>query len=189
MTERTYWEVDVEVDDLADELLSWFRRGGFQTQDFVEGQAIVLQARKTSWLRAISGLNLALTVRLVPLEEGLRVEVGAGEWIDKAVGGALGVLVAWPLAVTTGIGLVQQSQLPQQVLDFIEGYVYARRRPRRGPRREVSRWEEEWPAEELDEEEESPFASAWEELAAFDAALREARKEAGKEEPKEREEE
>jgi hypothetical protein len=132
MLERTFWDAGVEVDRLADELVRWFRRRGFETQDFAEEpEAIVIQARKASWLRTVSGLNLALTVRLTPHREDLQVEIGASEWVDKAIGGALAMLVAWPFAITTGIGLFQQSQLPQEVLDYIETYIEARRRRRR----------------------------------------------------------
>lgn len=133
MLERTFWEAGVEVDRLADELVRWFRRRGFETQDFMEeSESIVIQARKASWLRTVSGMNLALTVRLTPHRDDLQVEVGASEWFDKAIGGALAMLVAWPFAITTGIGLFQQSQLPQEVLDYIETYIEARQRRRQG---------------------------------------------------------
>lgn len=128
MTEQTYWDVDVDVDELADELIAWFRRQGFETQDFGEGRhAVVVQARKAEWWRTVSGTALALTVRLIRQQNDLLVQVGATEWTDKAVGGALGLLVAWPFALTTGVGLIRQSQLPQEVLDWIETYLYGRR--------------------------------------------------------------
>jgi len=138
MTEQTYWDVDVDVDELADELIAWFRRQGFETQDFGEGRhAVVIQARKAEWWRTVSGTALALTVRLIRQRNDLRVQVGATEWTDKAVGGALGLLVAWPFAITTGVGLIRQSQLPQEVLDWIETYLYGRggRAARGGGRR------------------------------------------------------
>lgn len=193
MLERTFWDAGVDVDRLADELVRWFQRRGFETQDFLEEpESVVVQARKSNWLRTVSGLNLALTVRLTPHREDLQVEIGASEWADKAIGGALALLVAWPFAITTGIGLFQQNQLPQEVLDYIETYIEARRRRRRrealpdqarqGHLKDRRRWDEEGEVAATDRQRELQ-QNYWieQEMAAledFEARLRAAQAEA-----------
>lgn len=197
MLERTFWEAGIDVDRLADELVRWFRRRGFETQDFLEGpEAVVVQARRASWLRTISGMNLALTVRLTPHRDDLQVEIGAGEWTDKAIGGAIALFVpwAWPILFTTGIGLFQQGQLPQEVLDFIETYIDTQQR-RRGREETTSprpraEGEERRPRRPRDEGARAPqmdrsrprerrdnywMEQEMAELEAFEARLREAR--------------
>ena len=183
MLEHVFKDAGVDVDLLATELVRWFRRRGFETQDFsASPRAVVVQARKANWLRTVSGMNLALTVHLRPRRQDLQVEIGAGEWTDKAIGGALALFVpwAWPIAFSTGLGLFKQSQLPQEVLDYIETHVDARQRraERRlrpeygGPRRSREEWiEDEVPPRPQDRE------NFWleqerAELEAFDARLR-----------------
>jgi hypothetical protein len=47
------------------------------------------------------------------------VEIGAGKWIDKAAGGAVGMFLLWPLAFTAGFGAWQQIKMPDKIFEFI----------------------------------------------------------------------
>lgn len=131
MADRTYRDVDVDLDDLADAIIDWFEHDEFEVQDFQEGPAIFIQARKQSLLSRISATTQALNVRLSPLSSGFKIQVGAGEWMDKGVGAlATGLavrLAAWPLAlgagVATGFGIYQQLKLPDLLLEFVDMYV------------------------------------------------------------------
>ncbi len=169
MPERTYRDVEVDLDDLADAVIDWFEHDGFEVQDFQEGPAIFIQARKQSLLSTLSATTQALNVRLAPLTAGFKVQVGAGEWLDKGVGALatglalkfLNPFVALGAGVATGFGIYQQLKLPDLLLDFVEVYVDRHgaplaereapaRRPRRG--REVEA--------ELEELRREPAASA-----------------------------
>lgn len=131
MRERTYRNVDVDLDDLADAVVDWFERDGFEVQDFQEGPSIFIQARKTSLMSKLSFTSQALNVRLSPLSRGFRVEVGAGEWLDKGVGAAatglalrfINPLVALGAGAATGYGIYQQLKLPELLLDHVESYI------------------------------------------------------------------
>ncbi len=131
MAERTFREVDIDLDDLADAVVDWFVHDGFDVQDFQEGPAIFIQARKQSLLTTISATSQALNVRLAPLATGFRVTTYAGEWLDKGVGAvATGLalrLLTLPVALgagaVTGYGIYQQLKLPEQLMEFIEIYV------------------------------------------------------------------
>ena len=65
------------------------------------------------------GMRLATTVQLVVSGENLNVVIGEGQWADKLGAGAVGLFLAWPLAVTAGIGAYQQKKLPEDVLNVI----------------------------------------------------------------------
>jgi len=130
MAERTYRDVEVDLDDLADAVVDWFEHDGFEVQDFQEGPGIFIQARKQSLLTTLSATTQALNVRLSPLSSGFRVQVGAGEWLDKGIGAAAAValrLINLPLAlgagVATGYGIYQQLKLPEQLLEYIDLFV------------------------------------------------------------------
>ena len=152
MPERVSRNVDLDLDDLADAVIDWFVRDGFAVQDFVEGSTLFLQARKENLVTKLSFTGQALNVRLTPLARGFRVDVAAGEWLDKSVGAgvaALAVKFINPLlgvgaGVATGYGVYQQLKLPERVLAYIEWYVdehgrsdddAGERRPRRSSRR------------------------------------------------------
>ena len=46
--------------------------------------------------------------------------MGQGEWSDKIGAGALGWFIAWPLAVTAGVGAYKQKKLPEEIFQVIE---------------------------------------------------------------------
>ncbi len=130
MSERTYRDVEIDLDDLADAVVDWFEHDGFEVQDFQEGPGIFIQARKQSLLNRLSATGQALNVRLSPLSSGFRVQVSAGEWLDKGIGAAAALALralSLPLAlgagVATGFGIYQQLKLPEQLLEFIDLFV------------------------------------------------------------------
>lgn len=147
MPERTYRDLEVDLDDLADAVCDWFEHDGFEVQDFQEGPAIFIQARKQNLMSTLSATTQALNVRLQPLPDGFRVQIGAGEWFDKGVGAVatglalrfLNPLIALGAGAATGYGIYQQLKLPEQLLDFIEMYVARHAAPRDEPARPVRR--------------------------------------------------
>lgn len=130
MPERTYRDVDIDLDDLADAVVDWFERDKFEVQDFQEGPSIFVQARKQNVLTMVSGTGKALNVRLSPLSRGFKVEIAAGDWLDKGVGAGVALAaraIFLPLAIgaaaATGYGIYQQLRLPEELLDFIDSFV------------------------------------------------------------------
>jgi len=181
MAERTYRNVDIDLDDLADALVLWFERDGFEVQDFQEGPAILIQAKKQNLVTKLSFTSQALNVRFVPLARGLKVDITVGEWLDKGVGAVAAValrvinpLVAVGAAAATGYGVYQQLRLPELTFEFLERYldehgVYlgereSEARRRRSQRRDVGDLENE--LEELRREPEMPHAGVAREQAA-----------------------
>ena len=85
----------------------------------VEHGCIIQATQKKDTLKMLVGMRLATTVQLVVSGENLNVVIGEGQWADKLGAGAVGLFLAWPLAVTAGIGAYQQKKLPEEVLNVI----------------------------------------------------------------------
>src|SRR5258707_7044817 len=76
MESRYYPGVEADVIKLMTELRSLFDED-FDVQTMQVSSAAVLQARKSSTLREITGLSAALTIKVTPETGGTRVEIGA----------------------------------------------------------------------------------------------------------------
>jgi hypothetical protein len=106
---------------------------GLQTQVLSDGGGRVIQGRERpeqSWkkiLKTTLGLESAVSVTLVLKDADLEVAIGAGKWMDKAIGGTIGALVFWPAAVTAGYGVYKQRQLFTRIERDIETFLAARR--------------------------------------------------------------
>lgn len=85
----------------------------------VEHGCVIQATQKKDTLKMLVGMRLATTVQLVVSGENLNVVIGEGQWVDKLGAGAVGLFLAWPLAVTAGIGAYQQKKLPEDVLNVI----------------------------------------------------------------------
>jgi len=119
-----YHAPKLDVRRLADALVQWFQSRQFESHalDAPEGGALVQTRQEEGW-RAWLGLSQALNIQLIPAGDNLTVQIGAGKWVDKAVVGAAGALLFWPLLIPAAYGAWKQSQLPREVFAFIEQYI------------------------------------------------------------------
>ena len=90
MDSRYYPGVEIDVNKLLDELRNLFDED-YEVQTMQVSATSVLQARKSSTLRDLTGLSAALTIKITPEAGGTRVEIGMQKWFDKAAVAA----VAW----------------------------------------------------------------------------------------------
>jgi len=72
-----------------------------------------------STLRTITGFNKALGISLQRVNGGTLVRVGAQDWVDQIVVGAVGLAIH-PLLVTAAVGAIQQSNVVHDVLNSID---------------------------------------------------------------------
>jgi len=96
-----------------------------QTQYSKTTDGYVLQASQAQdgW-KTISGTRLAITVHFMVVSDVLNVTIGEGQWSDKLGAGAIGWFVAWPLAVSAGVGAIRQKKLPAEIFAVIEKAIY-----------------------------------------------------------------
>src|SRR5438132_13979067 len=84
----------------------------------------VLQARKSSTLREITGLSAALTIKVTPETGGTRVEIGLQKWFDKAAVAAVALaLSAGLLLALPALGAYWQYKLTEYAWKVIEAHI------------------------------------------------------------------
>ena len=89
----------------------------------VEHGCIIQATQKKDTLKMLVGMRLATTVQLVVSGENLNVVIGEGQWADKIGAGALGLFIAWPLAITAGMGAFKQKKLPDEIFRTVENCI------------------------------------------------------------------
>lgn len=112
----------VSIETTADavrDFLSVTKGMEIQSSPTTDGYVIQGSQPKDGW-KTISGMRLAITVRMVQMGDTLNVTIGEGQWADKIGAGALAWFVAWPLAITAGLGAYNQKKLPSEIFDVIE---------------------------------------------------------------------
>ena len=90
-----------------------------QSSETTEGYVMQASQPKDGW-KTLTGMRLAVTVQMTVMGDQLNVNIGEGQWSDKIGAGAIGLFVAWPLAITAGMGAFKQKKLPGEVFQVIE---------------------------------------------------------------------
>jgi len=122
--EKIYHAPGLDTHKLGHALSRWFQAQGFETQTLeAPGGGLVVQARKAQTWRSLVGMSAALNVTMIQQDERLVVQMGAAQWADKAVLGAVGALVFWPALIPAAFGAWKQKKLPQQTFQFIDQYL------------------------------------------------------------------
>jgi hypothetical protein len=125
MESRFYPGVQADTGQLTRELRALFDNdSAFEIQTMQVSATAVIQARKTSTLRDLTGLSAALTIRVTPDHGGTRVEIGMQKWLDKAAVAAVAVfLSAGLLLALPALGAYWQYKLTEDAWKIIEGHV------------------------------------------------------------------
>ena len=113
------------VQDIVTRLEGFFRteKGmDVQSSQTTYGYAMHASQPKHGW-KTLSGMRLAVTVQMAVAGDQLNVSIGEGQWSDKIGAGAIGLFVAWPLAITAGMGAYKQKKLPSEVFQVIENTI------------------------------------------------------------------
>lgn len=126
MTEtRVFMLNGMQVQDIVTRLEGFFRtEKGMDVQSSQTTDGYVMQASqpKDGW-KTLTGMRLAVTVQMAVAGDQLNVSIGEGQWSDKIGAGAIGLFVAWPLAITAGMGAYKQKKLPSEVFQVIENTI------------------------------------------------------------------
>jgi len=123
MESRYYPGVEADVIKLTVELRNLFDED-FEVQTMQVSSTAVLQARKSSTLRDITGLSAALTIKVTPETGGTRVEIGMQKWFDKAAVAAVALaLSAGLLLALPALGAYWQYKLTEDAWKKIEAHI------------------------------------------------------------------
>lgn len=117
---RRYMCKTADTSQLISDTRGWLRTEGFDsTQVNTENQGVLLEIKKRGDWRKYVGMATALNILFHQSDDTLTVEIGAGQWIDKAGAGAVGMFVFAPIALTAGYGVWEQKKMPDKIFDFI----------------------------------------------------------------------
>lgn len=122
---RVFMLNGTQVQDIVTRLEGFFRtEKGMDVQSSQTTDGYVMQASqpKDGW-KTLTGMRLAVTAQMAVAGDQLNVSIGEGQWSDKIGAGAIGLFVAWPLAITAGMGAYKQKKLPSEVFQVIENTI------------------------------------------------------------------
>ena len=117
-----YQTQDLDLPAIAQALVLEYQAKGYEAQQFGDRNNITVQLKHESTLRTITGFNKALAISMERVQNGTLVRVGAQDWVDQIVVGAVG-LVIHPLLITAAIGALQQYNALHEVLRSIDYQV------------------------------------------------------------------
>jgi len=125
MESRFYPGVQADTAQLMRELRTLFDADtAFEIQTMQVSSTAVLQARKSSTLRDLTGLSAALTIKVTPEHGGTRVEIGMQKWLDKAAVAAVAVFLSAGLLIALpALGAYWQYKLTEDAWKLIEAHV------------------------------------------------------------------
>jgi hypothetical protein len=125
MESRFYPGVQADTVKLMAELRTLFDADtAFEIQTMQVSSTAVLQARKTSTLRDLTGLSAALTIKVTTEHGGTRVEIGMQKWLDKAAVAAVAVfLSAGLLLALPALGAYWQYKLTEDAWKVVEAHI------------------------------------------------------------------
>lgn len=123
MDSRYYPGVEVDAPQLLTELRGLFDED-YEVQTMQVASTTVLQARKSSTLRDLTGLSAALTIKITPEAGGTRVEIGMQKWFDKAAVAAVALfLSAGVLLALPALGAYWQYKITEDAWKVIEAHI------------------------------------------------------------------
>jgi hypothetical protein len=122
-----YQTQDLDLPAIAQALVLEYQAKGFETQQFGDRNNTTVQLKHESTLRTITGFNKALAISMERVQSGTLVRVGAQDWVDQIVVGAVGLAIH-PLLITAAIGALQQYNALHEVLRSID-YQVRRQQP------------------------------------------------------------
>lgn len=112
----------VTLENIVDAVDTFCRvNKSMETQSSPTTDGFILQASQpgNGW-KTISGTRLAITTQFMVVGDTLTVTVGQGQWADKVGAAAVAWFVAWPFAISAGIGALRQKKLPEEIFNVVE---------------------------------------------------------------------
>jgi hypothetical protein len=122
METRFYQTQGIDLQRIAQALIYEYQAQGYEAQQAGTPEQVIIQLRKESTLRTITGFNKALGITLQNVEGGTLVKVGAQDWVDQIAVGAVG-LALHPLLITAAVGAVTQYNMVHNLLNFIDQHI------------------------------------------------------------------
>jgi hypothetical protein len=122
-----YQTQDLNLQAIAQALVLEYQGKGYEAQYFGDANNVTVQLKQENTLRTITGFNKALGITMQRVQNGTFMGVGAQDWVDQIVVGAVGLAIQ-PLLITAAIGALMQYNALHDVLRSID-YQVRRQQP------------------------------------------------------------
>src|SRR2546429_6174156 len=123
MESRYYPGVEADITRLMTELRDLFDED-CDVQTMQVSSTAVMQARKSSTLRDLTGLAAALTIKVTPETGGPRVGIGMQKWFDKAAVAAVAIVLSAGLLIALpALGAYWQYKITEDAWKIIEDHI------------------------------------------------------------------
>ena len=87
-----YQTQDLNLPAIAQALVLEYQAKGYEAQHFGDMNHVTVQLKQESTLRMLTGFNKALALSVQRVQSGTFVLVGAQDWVDQIVVGAVGLV-------------------------------------------------------------------------------------------------
>lgn len=123
MKTSTYNVSRVESINISNSLKSYLCANNYIVQEFNTSNGLILQVKKGGGFKTILGLATATNITIDQYEYHFTVSFSEGRWADKAVVAGVSIFLLWPLLITSAVGAYNQAELPNKIIEFINGEV------------------------------------------------------------------
>jgi len=124
MSRKDYTDRNIDLVDLAEKIIQWFRAKEFEIQHHKEGPDIVIQAMKKSKLRTALGGSRAYRIYISGDSNKFFTEVTTGEWVQNLAATGVGTLLTGGLSlIGSGIAAGWSKKIETDLVNFIDNEI------------------------------------------------------------------
>lgn len=115
----------IEIKQAAEGLQAWFiNEKKLHAEALPTDEGYLVQAKQEDGWKKFAGMDSSVQVQLYATSpDQMLVNVGSGQWVDKAGAATIGMIAFAPLAVTAAIGAWGQKKMPQEIFSFLETFI------------------------------------------------------------------
>jgi hypothetical protein len=115
---------------ISKRLVLWFKQNEYDVESVEDDSMWLIQAKKTSTFRTLTGTNIAFTLKLYPSDtpDEFVCESSVGQWTANIAGAATTALFTGGLTLVTGaLGAAWTVKLERDIVDFMESTLKFRK--------------------------------------------------------------
>lgn len=115
---------------ISKRLVLWFKQNEYDVESVEDDAIWLIQAKKTSTFRTLTGTNIAFTLKLYPSDtpDEFVCESSVGQWTANIAGAATTALFTGGLTLVTGaLGAAWTVKVERDIVDFMESTLKFRK--------------------------------------------------------------